>query len=547
MTSREPAVSAAGAGPDGRPGGDRPAVSRIADVRSQDRVSLTGTIREAGTVTIGTSPAWRCVLADATGELDLLFLGRATVAGLAEGTRCTVEGTATPRQGRLTVWNPRYQVTPARHAPSRVLPVPPDPERTADPAGLGPAAKTSGTALSVPAEQSCAADAAAPGSSGAADVATAADEVGGTVEAAGHFRIYLGAAAGAGKTVAMLDEGQRRRQRGADVVIGFVECHGRPVTQARAAGLETIPRKVCMYRGARFEEMDTAAVLERRPAVALVDELAHTNVPGAGPHGKRWQDVRELLDAGIDVITTVNIQHLESIADTVEEFTGVPVRERVPDWVIRRADQIELIDSSPEQLRRRMLHGNIYPPDKIPQALTHFFRADNLTALRELALRFLADETDEQLLERLARQPATTAPWETAERIMAAVTPAPGAEAIVRRAARMAARIKAGLDIVHITSGNARSHDRDTALAGLRQVSSDVGASWHQLSGDEPVSGLIEFALAGQITQIVVGSSQRSRWRELIGGGSIVTRVSRQATRAGIDVHIVARRQTAAP
>ena len=168
-----------------------------------------------------------------------------------------------------------------------------------------------------------------------------------------------------------------------------------------ASGLETVPRRSSSTGGSIFPEMDLAAVLARHPKVALVDELAHTNVPGSGPHEKRWQDVLELLDAGIDVITTVNIQHLESIADAVEQITGVPIRERVPDWVVRKADQIELVDSSPEQLRRRMLHGNIYPTAKVPQALTHFFRTDNLIALRELALRFLADETEDELLEHL--------------------------------------------------------------------------------------------------------------------------------------------------
>jgi len=223
------------------------------------------------------------------------------------------------------------------------------------------------------------------------------------VEAAGHFRIYLGAAAGVGKTYAMLNEGLRRRGRGADVVVGFVECHGRRLTEALIDGLEVIPRKTVEYRGTRLDEMDLDAVLQRRPKIALIDELAHTNVPGSGRHEKRWQDVLEILDAGIDVITTVNIQHLESIADEVEQMTGAKVRERVPDWVVRKANQIELVDSSPEQLRRRMIHGNIYPKERVTQALTNFFRTDNLIALRELALRFLADETDEELLEHLRR------------------------------------------------------------------------------------------------------------------------------------------------
>ena len=191
------------------------------------------------------------------------------------------------------------------------------------------------------------------------------DDATDVVEAAGHFRIYLGAAAGVGKTYAMLNEGHRRKQRGTDVVIGFVESHGRPLTQELCDDLEIVPRRVIDYRGTRFEEMDLDAVLARHPKVALIDELAHTNVPGSR-HTKRWEDVLEILDAGIDVITTVNIQHLESIADAVEQMTGAQVRERVPDWVVRKADQIELVDSSPEALRRRMLHGNIYPQGQSP-------------------------------------------------------------------------------------------------------------------------------------------------------------------------------------
>src|SRR5580692_4568289 len=239
----------------------------------------------------------------------------------------------------------------------------------------------------------------------------------GAVEPAGHFRIYLGAAPGVGKTYAMLSEGQRRRGRGADIIAGFVESYGRPRTEELINGLEVVPRKVVEYRGSRLEEMDLDAVLRRRPKIALVDELAHTNVPGSGRNEKRWQDVLEILGAGISVITTVNIQHFESIADEVAHMTGAKVRERVPDWVVRKADQIELVDSSPEQLRRRMLHGNIYPQDRVPQALTHFFRTDNVIALRELALRFLADETDEELLEHLRRRQDGSL-WETTERIM---------------------------------------------------------------------------------------------------------------------------------
>ena len=376
---------------------------------------------------------------------------------------------------------------------------------------------------------------------GVSEAASSESDVTDVVEAAGHFRVYLGAAPGVGKTFAMLDEGQRRAQRGADVVIGIVECHGRRLTEMRMEGLETVPRKVVEYRGTRFEEMDLDAVLARHPQVALVDELAHTNVPGAGHNEKRWQDVLELLDAQIDVITTVNIQHLESIADAVERMTKVQVRERVPDWVIRKADQIELVDSSPEQLRRRMLHGNIYAPDKVAQSLNNFFRMDNLIALRELALRFLADETEEELLEHLQRH-QTGVLWETAERLMVAVTSAPGTEAIVRRAARMAARIKAPLHVVHVNSGDTIRQSGNHDLEPLHRLASDVGAHWHELQADDPPEALMDFARRQQITQIVVGSSKRSRWQELMGGGSIVRRVLRLADAVDIDVHVIARR-----
>jgi len=375
---------------------------------------------------------------------------------------------------------------------------------------------------------------------GVSQAASREDDATDVVEAAGHFRIYLGAAAGVGKTYAMLNEGHRRKQRGTDVVVGFVECHDRPLTQERCDDLEIVPRRTIEYRGTRFEEMDLDAVITRRPRVALIDELAHTNVPGSR-HTKRWEDIVEILDAGIDVITTVNIQHLESIADAVEQMTGAQVRERVPDWVVRKADQIELVDSSPEALRRRMLHGNIYPQAKVPQALTHFFRTDNLIALRELALRFLADETEEELLEHLQRHQATVL-WETSERLLVAVTAAPGTDAIVRRAARMAARIKADLHVLHVISGDGARQSHAPQLAILRQVATDVGANWDEIQADDPAEAVIEFARSHQITQIVVGSSSRSRWQELKGGGSIVRKISRLAGAAGIDIHIIARR-----
>ena len=376
------------------------------------------------------------------------------------------------------------------------------------------------------------------------EAAAAEQDPTGVVEDAGHFRIYLGAAAGVGKTYAMLSEGHRRLSRGADVVIGFVECHGRPHTEQLMEGLEAVPRKTVEYRGSQLAEMDLDAVLRRRPRIALIDELAHTNVPGSGRHGKRWQDVMEILGAGIGVITTVNIQHLESIADEVERLTGAKVRERVPDWAVRKADQIELVDSSPEQLRRRMLHGNIYPEEQAPQALTHFFRTDNLIALRELALRFLADQTDEELLAYLRQQEEEEAAtvWETAERIMVAVTAEPGNDSLLRRAARIAARTKADLDAVHVVANDASSAADQQATAQLRELATDVGARWHEIQDDDPARAIAMFARQHQITQIVIGSSHRSRWQQLAGGGSHVVKVIREAGAVGIDVHVIARR-----
>lgn len=366
------------------------------------------------------------------------------------------------------------------------------------------------------------------------------DDPGEAVRPAGRFRIYLGAAAGVGKTCAMLDEGTRRAERGADVVVGFVEAHGRPHTAGLVDALEVVPRKRVEYRGAVFEEMDLDAVLARAPEIALVDELAHTNVPGAGRNEKRWQDVLELVDAGIAVVSTVNVQHLESIADAVEAITGVPIRERVPDAVVRAADQIELIDSSPEQLRRRMLHGNIYPLDKVPAALSGFFKTENLTALRDLVLRFVADETEEELLAYLAQlRPAAV--WETTERILVAVGGAPGTDGVVRRAARLAARVKADLVVVHVRSDDGARPAEAKALEELQRLARDVGATWHELGGDDLATALVTFARSHQVTQIVLGSSRRSRFEEL-RRGSVVHRILRVARDEGIDVHVIARR-----
>jgi len=358
------------------------------------------------------------------------------------------------------------------------------------------------------------------------------------VRPTGRFRVYLGAAAGVGKTCAMLDEGWRRFQRGADVAVGFVETHKRPYTMEQIRDLPVVPRKQVVYRKAAWEEMDVDAVIARKPEVVLIDELAHTNVPGSGRHEKRWEDVLEILDAGIAVITTVNIQHIESLADAVERITGVGVRERVPDWVVRRADQLELIDSSADQLRRRMLHGNIYPEQKVPSALNGFFRTENLVALRELSLRFVADETEEELLEFLRSKGAAGELWETTERIMVAVTGAPGNASVIRRAARIAARTKADLIAVHVISGDDASR---ASTAELEEVVQAVGGRWQTLEGDDVAKTIFAAAIDQQITQIVVGTSRLTRWQSMTRG-SVIQQILRMASENDIDLHVIARR-----
>jgi two-component system sensor histidine kinase KdpD len=360
------------------------------------------------------------------------------------------------------------------------------------------------------------------------------------VRPAGRFRVYLGAAAGVGKTCAMLDEGWRRFQRGTDVVVGFVETHERPYTIEQLRDLPIVARRKVEYRGSIWEEMDLDTVLERRPEVVLIDELAHTNVPGSGPNEKRWQDVLAILDAGIAVITTVNIQHVESLSESVEHITGVSIRERVPDWVVRRADQIELIDSSADQLRRRMLHGNVYPPTKVHSALSGFFRLENLVALRELSLRFVADETDEELLAFLrSRGPAASGDvWDTAERILVAVTGAPGNDTVIRRAARMAARMKADLLALHVVSGEADPRSDNTER--LETLVHDVGATWKVVQGDDIAATIMATAIDHQITQIVLGTSKLSRWQSFTRG-SVIQKILRMASDESIDVHVIAR------
>jgi two-component system sensor histidine kinase KdpD len=351
----------------------------------------------------------------------------------------------------------------------------------------------------------------------------------------GQLRIYLGAAPGVGKTFTMLEEAHRRVARGTDVVIGFIETHGREHTQRMTDGLEVVPRKAMTYRGAAFTDMDVDAVLARRPEVAIVDELAHTNVPGSG-NAKRWQDIQQLLDAGITVLSTVNIQHLESLNDVVEEITGVPQRETVPDEVVRRAEQVELVDMTPEALRRRMAHGNVYQQDKIDAALGNYFRVGNLTALRELALLWLAGTVDEQL-DRYRADHHIGDTWETRERVVVAVTGGPEGDTLIRRAARIAARNKgADLVAVHVARSDGLSGADPALLARQRLLVESLGGSYHLVSGADVPAALLDFARGVNATQIVLGASRRGHLAQIFSPGVGATTTVQAGS---IDVHLV--------
>ncbi|MGW2563197.1 ATP-binding protein [Streptomyces sp. NPDC001514] len=352
----------------------------------------------------------------------------------------------------------------------------------------------------------------------------------------GKLRIYLGAAPGVGKTYAMLAEAHRRVERGTDCVVGFVEHHDRPRTEVMLHGLEQIPRRVIDYRGTTFTEMDVDAVLARRPAVALVDELAHTNVPGSR-NAKRWQDVEELLAAGVDVVSTVNIQHLESLGDVVESITGVRQRETVPDEVVRRADQIELNDMSPQALRRRMAHGNIYKPDKVDAALSNYFRPGNLTALRELALLWVADRVDEYL-QQYRGEHNIRSTWQARERIVVGLTGGPEGRTLIRRAARLAEKGAGGEVLaVYIARSDGLTSASPKELAVQRTLVEDLGGTFHHVIGDDIPAALLDFARGVNATQIVLGASRRRAWQYVLGPGVSAT-VARESG-PDLDVHIV--------
>jgi two-component system sensor histidine kinase KdpD len=366
---------------------------------------------------------------------------------------------------------------------------------------------------------------------------------GGGAMAAGQLRVYFGAAPGVGKTYKMLEEGHRRLSRGTDVVVGFVETHGRRPIEDLLKGLEVVPRTTVSYRGTNLEEMDLAAVLARRPQVALVDELAHTNAPGS-PNEKRWEDIEELLEAGITVITTLNVQHLESLNDVVYEITGIRQRETVPDAVVRQAEQIELVDMTPEALRRRLVHGNVYAPEKVDAALGNYFRVGNLTALRELALLWVAGKVDEQL-DQYRADHNIGAHWETRERVVVALTGGPEGDTLIRRAARIAARTKgADLLAVHVARSDGLSGGDVAHLARQRALVEDLGGTYHQVVGTDIPEALLAFARGVNATQLVLGASRRGRWAQFFSRGVGVTTTAESGS---IDVHLITHEATARP
>jgi len=363
--------------------------------------------------------------------------------------------------------------------------------------------------------------------------------------ARGRLRVLLGAAPGVGKTFTMLEEGRRLQAEGRDVVVAIVEHHGRAATSALLDGLEVLPRRVVDHRGVALDDLDLAAVLARHPQVALVDELAHTNAPSpdgtASPHAKRWQDVAAILDAGIDVISTVNIQHIESLNDVVEGITGIVQRETIPDAVLRDADQVELVDLAPQALRTRLAEGLVYPAARVDAALSNYFRLGNLTALRELALLWLADEVDSALKKYRAEQ-GISAPWEARERIVVALTGGPEGDTLLRRGARIAARSSGGqLFAVHVTSPDGLADPDPAILAGQRALVETLGGTFHQVVSERVPEALVEFAKSVDGTQLVIGVSRRGRLEALLGGAGTSGTVIRLS--GDIDVHIVSHAQ----
>ena len=354
--------------------------------------------------------------------------------------------------------------------------------------------------------------------------------------ARGHHKVFLGMAAGVGKTYQMLREGQAEAESGRDVVIGYLEPHGRAETVAQSAGLEVVPRRRVVYRDSVLEEMDLPTVIRRRPELALIDELAHTNAPGL-EHPKRYEDVEDVLDAGIDVFSTVNVQHLESLNDAIFELTGVRVRETFPDRILDEADEVVLVDLSPEELRERLRAGKVYARERAEIALDNFFRYENLAALRELVLREVAEDVESKrsvgVLEPLSQAAV-------AERVLALIEPQPKSQRILRRAWRSAQRLGSDIDALWMhPDGREPTAEEQTQLAALRRVASLLGVHFLEVRGDDLVETVRRVARERGTTYIFIGTPDESRRREIFGG-SLLSRMVREIP--GIDVRVIADR-----
>ena len=355
-----------------------------------------------------------------------------------------------------------------------------------------------------------------------------------TANARGIFKLFLGYAPGVGKTYSMLSEAIRRKGRGEDVVIGIVETHGRKGIQELAVQLEAVPRKKIDYKGTPFEEMDIDAILARRPSVVLVDELAHTNIPGS-KHRKRYEDVQELLAAKIDVVSTLNIQHIESIAPTVRAITGITVRETVPDWVPLSASETVMVDLTPEALVNRMRRGDVYGKEKVEQSLKNFFRRGNLIALRELTLRQVAEQVDRSL-ESYMDAKDIRQNWGVRERIAVCVSGSPAGQYLIARAARMARRMDAELYVVHVHRELAPREENPKVLEANLRFAENLGAQVVKLTGQSVADAIAEFVRGRHITQVIFGRAPIRDWRKYLYL-SAVHRFLRDSP--AVDVHIV--------
>jgi two-component system sensor histidine kinase KdpD len=350
----------------------------------------------------------------------------------------------------------------------------------------------------------------------------------------GVFKLFLGYAPGVGKTYSMLSEAVRRHSRGEDVVIGVVETHGRKAVGELAAQIETVPRKKLEYKGALFEEMDVDAILARKPQVVLVDELAHTNMEGS-KHRKRYEDVFELLDAGIDVLSTMNIQHLESITPTVQTIAGITVRETVPDWVLKRVDEVVMSDLTPEALQARMRRGDIYPLERVERALGNFFRPGNLIPLRELALRQVAQAVDRSLESYLEKEQTGRA-VAVRERIVVCISSNPAAQYLIARGARMAQAMDGELYVVYVDMGQDNTEANQKSLAANIHFAENVGATIARVTGNSVAEAVAQFVREKHVTQVVFGRSATRGWRRYFYL-SAIHKFLRDSP--AVDVHIV--------